>query len=788
MYGVPRERLALCPNGFDAAELAPVLAERRRRRPGSGAGQRPRLLFTGSAHGPNVEAARFLLRIALALPEMDLVLAGGVCGPLAEAAGIPPNVTLAGPFDEPRKHALYAEADLYLNPVVEGSGTNLKTVEALAAGLPLIATPEAVRGVPVRAGREAVLAERSGFVEAIRAAAGMAPEALARMAEAGEALVRGSLDWAAIADALAARILPLAAGGATEGPGGAPPPPPPLALAFNDYPLDGATFGGARRIREVLGHLGMDVALLCLGGRPGVSLVAPGFLHVTLPKEERHREVERAVNAAFPAVSATDVVAGLFCAANRGLVALAAEIGRRCSAVVFEHCYMAPMLDAAFPEGGATPPPPPVVYSAHNVEAPLKARLLEGHPLRAELVDFTARIEAALTRRADLVVACSAADAAHFAAAGARTLLVPNGCDPDAAAAGEADPPPGAAGRPDEGGPPPPPPRVGFMGSAHPPNVEAARFILDTLAPALPELRFEFLGGVCHALGQPAAENVTLHWTVDEATKSRLRGGRRAALGAVLGRDAPRRQRLRRARARRLPAGAGLRLRDGDRRPHPAPPGELRPGAHPGAGGRAADRPEAAPLRHHRPARRPATAQRSGGRCNNRARGAAPRLWPAEPRRGAGRCPGSDPSAARGEEGPGSGATAAREERARIRSGRRAREEDVERTTARRAPERSDHPWASTPAASTSRAARRRSSPSFPTSATCRPSSPACAPRGCSAPAGWWWRARITGGAIESRAGSAPIATRLQWSGASMRAPPRPRANGATPAACASCR
>ncbi len=526
MYGVRGSRIAVCPNGFDAEEFAPVLAERRhRRRAGGGAGTdgRPRLLFTGSGHRPNVEAARFLLRKAApALPEVDIVVAGSVCDALNDGAPVPPNVVLAGPFDEREKHALFVAADAYVNPVVEGSGTNLKTVEALAAGLPLISTPEGVRGIPVRPEHEAVVAERGGFVEAVRAAMA-APEALARYAEAGEALARRTLTWTGIADALAARLSALAAG--DEAPAGERRPERPLILAFNDYAVAAAPFGGARRIREVLGSLareiGGDVALVCFGDRPDARLVEPGFLQVTIAPEERHREVQRTVNALAP-VSANDVIAGLFCAANRSLVAAAAELARRCSAVVFEHCYMAPLLDAIFPDGCSVP----VVYSAHNVEATLKPQLLERHPLRAELVDFAARVEAELARRADLVVACSADDAGHFAAAGARTVLVPNGCSsPDDTRAAK----PGAPAVAAEGAAL----RVGFMGSSHPPNVEAAKFILEELAPALPEVRFEFLGEVCNAVGRPRAPNVLMHGVLDEATKSSVLRSWDAALNPL---------------------------------------------------------------------------------------------------------------------------------------------------------------------------------------------------------------------------------------------------------------
>ena len=55
-----------------------------------------------------------------------------------------PNVRLIHPLPDvlPLLHA----ADCALNPVCSGSGSNLKLIEALAAGLPVLSTPFGMRG------------------------------------------------------------------------------------------------------------------------------------------------------------------------------------------------------------------------------------------------------------------------------------------------------------------------------------------------------------------------------------------------------------------------------------------------------------------------------------------------------------------------------------------------------------------------------------------------------------------------------------------------------------------
>ena len=76
--------------------------------------------------------------------------------------------------------------------------------------------------------------------------------------------------------------------------------------------------------------------------------------------------------------------------------------------------------------------------------------------------------------------------------------------------------------------------RVGFLGSSHSPNVEAAEFILREMVPAFPDVIFEFVGEVCTTITTQLPPNVQLHGTVDELAKSRLLNSWDVALNPVL--------------------------------------------------------------------------------------------------------------------------------------------------------------------------------------------------------------------------------------------------------------
>ncbi|HEY6630922.1 MAG TPA: glycosyltransferase [Rhizobiaceae bacterium] len=149
----------IVPNGvprFDAAPRAlPPLA-------GKGDGW-PVLLFVGHlGYGPNLAAAKRLAENILPLvrqnfPAARLVLAGR--RPQLEAqhlAGVPGVELVADPDD---LSELLASSHISVMPLSEGGGTRIKILEAMAWGLPVIATPVAAEGQGFHDGLEIALAD-----------------------------------------------------------------------------------------------------------------------------------------------------------------------------------------------------------------------------------------------------------------------------------------------------------------------------------------------------------------------------------------------------------------------------------------------------------------------------------------------------------------------------------------------------------------------------------------------------------------------------------------------------
>ena len=205
VYDADPARIRVAPNGVDL-DAVPLTTTSQRRaahdRLGMPAEQRG--LFLASQHGPNNTAAFRLLDLARGHPDLRLWIAGSVCDVLRDLEDIPANAELFSILPDMQKDTLLAVADVMLNPVEEGSGTNLKTFEYLASGAPLVSTPKGLRGADVPEGPAVVVADVEDFPAAMRQVAATSAKALDEHAVALREAVGRRYDWRAIVDRLLA--------------------------------------------------------------------------------------------------------------------------------------------------------------------------------------------------------------------------------------------------------------------------------------------------------------------------------------------------------------------------------------------------------------------------------------------------------------------------------------------------------------------------------------------------------------------------------------------------------
>jgi polysaccharide biosynthesis protein PslH len=180
----------------------------------------PDIVLVASNNSANVESVMWFLReVAPLAPGVAVKIAGNVdAGLRARDRELYERHRgwFLGRVEDPG--AVYASAKAVLLPTISGHGLSIKTVEAMASGLPLVATRLALRGMGEEAFALAgvTLAEDAAeFAAAMRAAADAAiPSAAERRASAARAYYEAQFSSPAYQRNLLALVLD----------GGAPPP------------------------------------------------------------------------------------------------------------------------------------------------------------------------------------------------------------------------------------------------------------------------------------------------------------------------------------------------------------------------------------------------------------------------------------------------------------------------------------------------------------------------------------------------------------------------------------
>ncbi|HEX4669362.1 MAG TPA: glycosyltransferase family 4 protein [Solirubrobacterales bacterium] len=175
----PAARLRFVPNVVDVAAIEPVAPR---------SGQQVVLFVADLGYEPNRGALKFLIEEAMPslwrqAPEVELVIAGKGS---ERFAGADSRVRARGFVPDLRE--LYAGAGCVAVPLLEGGGSPLKFVEALAFGLPVVATPRASVGLAVEAGHDCIEAPAAAEPFAAALLEALQPSRGNALADAGREL------------------------------------------------------------------------------------------------------------------------------------------------------------------------------------------------------------------------------------------------------------------------------------------------------------------------------------------------------------------------------------------------------------------------------------------------------------------------------------------------------------------------------------------------------------------------------------------------------------------------
>ena len=160
-------------------------------------------LFVASYHPPNLRAAEQIVQLATSCPDVLFVMVGEHVLHL-RSWRLPENVLLRGFVPRRELLRLLSVADIALNPMAAGGGSNLKLVEYFAGGVPVVSTEFGARGFGAVDDHHLRLAEPHDFLRAIRQTLDH-PETATRARNA-RALAEERYDWSVIGAAFTARI------------------------------------------------------------------------------------------------------------------------------------------------------------------------------------------------------------------------------------------------------------------------------------------------------------------------------------------------------------------------------------------------------------------------------------------------------------------------------------------------------------------------------------------------------------------------------------------------------
>jgi hypothetical protein len=175
----PGANLRLVPNVVDVAAIRPVAPR---------SVQRSVLFVADLGYAPNGEALDFLTETAMPAlwrdaPDIQLLVAGRGSEDIDTAdRRVQPHGFV------PDLRDLYEAAGCVAVPLLEGGGSPLKFVEALAFGVPVVATPKAAAGLQVQAGEHYLEADATADSFAAAVLSALDPSTANQLAGAGRRL------------------------------------------------------------------------------------------------------------------------------------------------------------------------------------------------------------------------------------------------------------------------------------------------------------------------------------------------------------------------------------------------------------------------------------------------------------------------------------------------------------------------------------------------------------------------------------------------------------------------
>lgn len=126
------------------------------------------VVFIGSYYKPNNDALEFIINKILPLAkDMKFIILGTVCEFLKNKT-LPQNLILLGKVSDEELDTALKASDIAINPMFSGSGVNIKMLDYMSYGLPIVTTECGARGIKTEGLQPMIISRIDEFYENIK--------------------------------------------------------------------------------------------------------------------------------------------------------------------------------------------------------------------------------------------------------------------------------------------------------------------------------------------------------------------------------------------------------------------------------------------------------------------------------------------------------------------------------------------------------------------------------------------------------------------------------------------
>ncbi len=200
----PGANIHVIPNGVDTTYYSPTIISEACRSAGK-TDLKPTILFVGSMdYHANIDAViqfsrTAWLEIVRNHPDLHFTIVGR--DPTPEVLALASDrIHGTGTVDDVRP--FYASATAVVVPLRSGSGTRIKILEAMAAGVPVVSTKMGAEGIEIKDGLHFLQADSGPEIAAAVHLIASSEEIRSRLSQAARELVCRTYDWSVIGERL----------------------------------------------------------------------------------------------------------------------------------------------------------------------------------------------------------------------------------------------------------------------------------------------------------------------------------------------------------------------------------------------------------------------------------------------------------------------------------------------------------------------------------------------------------------------------------------------------------